>query len=714
MRKLTFLFAVLLLYVCAASQSKTYYISPSGNDANNGLSIATAWRTPSNINVLDLEPGDKILFEGGQSFTGNIQLDANDLGTAINPITISVYGSGKATINVFNAAGIYASNSGGVLIKNLVLKGDGTDHDGIDFMLSQTSADIEHIYIDSVEVSGFGGRGCLIGAYSTDKGFSDVNVQHSSFHNNTIAGFESFGEWPSFSNTGLYVGYCKFYNNPGKLTSTVNTGNGIVISGFDGGVIEYCESYNNGADNRSPGGGPVGIWVYDTKNITIQYCESHHNKAGLTKDGGGFDMDGGSQYCIVQYCYSHDNEGYGFALVEYGSPNEFTGNIIRYNVSQNDCRKNSYGAITLYAEDATHRVKNCEVYNNTLYVDANNLVNGKPSAVNIISQNFSNVSIRNNIFYVTAGVDMMTAYYNLPTTEIYFQRNNYFSSAATYDFWWNGNHYTSVNDWRNAASGQETNAGISTAISQNPLLEGPGSGGTVRPADGGRFNSLFGYFLNPFSPMVDKAVKTGDMGTHDFFGNALPLTSDYDIGAAEAITSFILPVTITSFIAKTSDNDVALQWTVAAKNYVEKYEIQKSVNGRDFITIATVAVNGTTTYNFTDKNERSAKSYYRIRFVYPNGRSGFSNTIKISKNNGKSSYAFYKDGQGAIIEWHSQGERKAMVTAYSSNGSLLYSSTQNLKEGLNVISISDARQWMHGIYFFHVISDETTVLKLMK
>jgi len=713
MKKLTIFCAVLLLYLNAISQGKTYYISTSGNDANNGLSIAAAWRTPSNINTLDLEPGDNILFEGGKSFNGNIQLDANDLGTAANPIIISVYGTGKATINAFNTAGIYASNAGGILIKNLILKGDGTAHDGIDFMINQTSADIDHIYLDSMDVSGFGGRGFLIGAYSTDKGFNHVNIQHSSFHDNAIAGLESFGEWPSFSSTDLYVGYCKFYNNPGKPTSTVNTGNGIVISGFDGGLIEYCESYNNGANNRSPGGGPVGIWVYDTKNITIQYCESHHNKAGLTKDGGGFDMDGGSQYCIVQYCYSHDNEGYGFALVEYGSPNEFIGNIIRYNVSQNDCRKNSYGAITLYAEDATHSVKNSEVYNNTLYVDANNLVDGRPSAVNIISQNFLNVSIRNNIFYIAAGVDMMKAFYSLPTSEIYFQRNNYFSTVGIYDFWWNGNHYNSLDDWRNAATGQETSAGISTGISQNPMLEGAGSGGTVNPADGGRFNSLFGYFLNPFSPLVDKAVKIGDVGTHDFFGNVLPSSSNYDIGAAEAISTFVLPINITSFNATVKNNDVLLQWKVTGEEYLEKYELQKSENGTDFKTIATVRASGATIYSFSDK-QNTSDGYYRIQYVYPNEKGGYSRIIKVSKTLGNAPHAFYKDGNGAVIEWYNETKTKAMVSAYSSNGSLLYSSIRSLNKGLNLIRVEEMNRWKHGLYFFRLSSDDEVVFKLMK
>lgn len=706
----------LLLIFClrVTAQNKTYYISAAGNDANNGLTTATAWQTLSNINNLNLKAGDKILLEGGQVFTGSIQLDAADSGSAVNPITVTSYGSGQATISAVNSAAIYVSNTGGLNINHLILKGDGSDHDGIDVYLNQTAAGIEHIYVDSVEVFGFGRRGFLLGAYNTDKGINHVNVQHSSFHDNGIAGLETFGAWPSISNSDITVRYCKFYNNLGQLNSTATTGTGIVVSGFDGGVIEYCEAYNNGANNRSPGGGPVGIWVYDTKNVVIQYCESHHNKAGLLKDGGGFDIDGGSQNCTVQYCYSHDNEGYGFALVEYGSPNEFTGNTIRYNVSQNDARKNSYGAIILYAVDASHVVKNSDVYNNTIYVDANNLVDGKPSALNILSQNFSNVHVRNNIFYVTGGVDMINSLYALPTSELYLQYNNYFSSASTYNFIWNGANYTSLTDWETSAPGQETDAGLPVAITQNPLLMDAGKGGTIQPADGGRFTALFGYSLNPFSPVVDKALNFGNMGPHDFFGNALPSSSNFDVGAAEAIRVEVLPLTIIHFSGEAQEQNVLLQWQVTNEEYLDRYEIQRSDNDTDFRTMDHLSANAKHKYTFVDKSTRSADVFYRLRYVYPNGRSGFSNTIKISKTAMKEPHAFYREGQGARIELYSDKEKKATLCAYSSGGSLLYHSSCYLYQGINLVTIAEAEKWNRGMYFIHITSDEAATLQFVK
>src|SRR5690349_9053078 len=46
----------------------TYYISPSGSDAAAGTSAASAWKTPAKINSVDLDAGDSVLFQGGQTF----------------------------------------------------------------------------------------------------------------------------------------------------------------------------------------------------------------------------------------------------------------------------------------------------------------------------------------------------------------------------------------------------------------------------------------------------------------------------------------------------------------------------------------------------------------------------------------------------------------------------------------------------------------------
>lgn len=120
-------------------QSAVYYFAASGNDASDGKSEKTAWQTITKLNELELNPGDSILFKGGEIFSGNILLDGKDLGTTGNPITLTSYGNTKAIIKAGVGIGIKAINSEGVAVTNLKVEGSGsTTNKGSALLLSTT------------------------------------------------------------------------------------------------------------------------------------------------------------------------------------------------------------------------------------------------------------------------------------------------------------------------------------------------------------------------------------------------------------------------------------------------------------------------------------------------------------------------------------------------------------------------------------------------
>src|SRR4051794_32326059 len=98
--------AALVLSVASHAYATTYYVSASGNNAHSGTSPSDAWQTIARVNAQDFSPGDRILFEAGKTFSGNLYFDSNDMGTAASPIEISSYGSGRATIYAANGTGI--------------------------------------------------------------------------------------------------------------------------------------------------------------------------------------------------------------------------------------------------------------------------------------------------------------------------------------------------------------------------------------------------------------------------------------------------------------------------------------------------------------------------------------------------------------------------------------------------------------------------------
>src|SRR6516225_5999324 len=58
-----------------------FYVSPSGNDSNDGRSPRTAWQTIAKVNAGVYTAGTQILFEGSQIFTGSVTLRSESYST---------------------------------------------------------------------------------------------------------------------------------------------------------------------------------------------------------------------------------------------------------------------------------------------------------------------------------------------------------------------------------------------------------------------------------------------------------------------------------------------------------------------------------------------------------------------------------------------------------------------------------------------------------
>lgn len=79
-----------------ASQATVYYISPTGSDSNDGLSIGSPKQTLSAVNGLTLVSDDQVLFERGGNWVGTITV--NESGTSGHPIIYGAYGIGANPI----------------------------------------------------------------------------------------------------------------------------------------------------------------------------------------------------------------------------------------------------------------------------------------------------------------------------------------------------------------------------------------------------------------------------------------------------------------------------------------------------------------------------------------------------------------------------------------------------------------------------------------
>ena len=543
-RSYLIVFCVALLLLLSRTSGTDYFLNPDGDDSAPGTSQEKAWKTIHKINSTKFKPGDKILFQGGRTFIGSLNFDITDSGTAENPVTLASYGKGRATVNSGSEFGLYAKNTSGFVVKDLIFTGAGADVDkrfsGIYFFTDLDTKKPEYIRIDNVEVSGYRRDGIGIRAETRgSSGFRDVRITNSKVHDNGNNGIASSGPKPpgDWGHKNFYIGNCRVYNNRGISGKRGHTGNGIVISSVDGATIEFCTAYNNGEFCDDPdSGGPIGIWAWDAKKVIIQFCESYNNKTGNKADGGGFDLDGGCVDCIMQYNYSHDNYGAGYGLYQYSGAREFKNNIVRYNISQNDGLKNRHGGIDLWSTNSSGGIQNTQIYNNTIYVSADTngaAIGDLPEVKDKRISYVYDTQVYNNIIIGEPGKKLVDI--PDPKSRWTFKNNCYWTYGGDIQITWGDKTYTSLQQWRQD-TGQEQLNGKDIGFQVDPKLTNPGQGATIGKPH--RLYNLNVYKLKNSSILINQGLDLESAfginpGPRDFYGTKIPSGGKYDIGAHE-------------------------------------------------------------------------------------------------------------------------------------------------------------------------------------
>ena len=532
----------LLLLLAAANASEhtpptahnLYYIDPDlGDDSAVGTSPSEAWRTLAKLNAVSLKAGDEVRLKSGAQFEEQLYLGAQHTGTAENPVVITTDGSTPATIFAGDGSGVLVYDTGGIVLENLIVTGSGmATNTGSGFMFyTERPGRREGIVLRDVSASGFGEYGLYMSGYRDDEqlsGFSGLTVTRGVFFENELGGMLTWAH-QLYGIENVHVNHSTFHSNPGRPNYANPSGSGVVLGRTNGGVIEYSVAYNNGAANTNSAG-PVGIWAYDSNNVVIQHNLAYENRSG-GGDGGGFDLDGGSTNSVLQYNFSYNNDGAGYLLAQYQGAPTFGGNVVRYNISQNDGRRKGYGGITLWAAQASNPVRDSDVYHNTVYISQAD--QGNAAAVRLFGGNFENVALRNNLL-VADGVDAVDADVAVPSSAVTFQGNLYHrTDRATPTIRYGSAPYTSLASWRDA-SGQEAVSAEAVGLEKAPVWCHPPL--PFEPTNIEELLAMPHYRLSGASPNVNAGLDLSewgiDRGRKDFFGNTFA-DDQPDVGAHE-------------------------------------------------------------------------------------------------------------------------------------------------------------------------------------
>ena len=364
------LFAFGSLFAVQAGQSgRVWYVNcGAGNDAADGLSPSSAFKSIAAVSRQTFHPGDSILFRRGSVCEGMFAPSGS--GTAQAPIRMDAWGSGalprihaqagqEAALKLFNQEywtirhlefsggdpyGVFISGNRGILhgieVRDVVIHDvtgqPKTKESGLLVIINGSEQEhFDHVLIDGVT------------AYHTTEwaGILVAGVGH---------GFPP----ESSRNTNVVIRNSLVYDV---------AGDGIVLFEVNNGLIENSAAWLTGMQETETIGTPNAIWTWMCRNCTVR-----HNEAFLTDspgvDGGAFDIDYGNDDNVVEENYGHDTQGYCVAV--FGAGWVTTNSIVRHNI----CAANGLsprlarrqGAVFLSTWNAG-KIKSLEISDNLIF-----------------------------------------------------------------------------------------------------------------------------------------------------------------------------------------------------------------------------------------------------------------------------------------------------------------------------------------------------------
>ncbi|MFF9915556.1 right-handed parallel beta-helix repeat-containing protein [Streptomyces sp. NPDC013457] len=505
----------------------TFYVSPDGDDRNDGMSPEKPWKTLDHANTANFRPGDRLRLKGGERFRGAVTLEEGEAGSAARPVVIDSYGTGRATIAPRGTSGITVHDTAGVEIRNIALVGDRKalrDGVGISFRATRPGKrPLAHVRIANVEARGFQ-NGISVGAEGDAvTGYSDVRISGVSVHHNLEAGLAFYGPEfdagsPVYAHSGLRIERVTASSNTGDPRSDRrNTGSGIALGSVRDAQVRLSVAHDNGARSAADAEeGPEGIWVYDSTGVVLENNRSYRNRTGSRVDGGGFGLDNNVSHSVVQYNLAYGNDGPGFLVYSGQATGAHRDNVVRFNMSWDDARKlPEYGGIVAYGS----RLRNLAIHNNTVVMRTGDLASAEAAGIRPpalrLRDGMRGVKVHDNILATDGGplIDTESSY--RPSTHQF--RGNVYHSTGPWSLSWGSRRFTDLADWR-TASGQELLDGEPTGTGDDPCLRAL----AVPVTDPVGAENLVPRCEDEVSVSMGPQDSGVDAGLVDYFGNRLP------------------------------------------------------------------------------------------------------------------------------------------------------------------------------------------------
>lgn len=186
-----------------------------------------------------------------------------------------------------------------------------------------------------------------------------------------------------------------------------------------------------------------------------------------------------------------------------------------------------------------------------------------------------------------------------------------------------------------------------------------------------------------------------------------------DFRTTGALSPSPLPVVFIGFDAKKTPAGAQLAWKVAGEENVNHYEVERSSDGRSFVSIGSVVTSRKDNYSYLDA-DGGATAYYRIKNVDNDGKFKYSTIVRIA--NGKSSIlikAFPQPVTTQLTVQHPVVKGNGLLTVSTAEGRVV--NVTKLNAG-SMQTFIDASKLQKGMYIVRFDDGEgnTETMKVIK
>jgi hypothetical protein len=452
------------------STGPQFYVSTTGNDANNGTSVSTAWRTIQKA-MNSATPGSTVNILAG---TYNERLTLGVSGTAGNYITVQPYGFSVPAGGCGGYTGIACAGDQVVLDYGYL----GTVSDGIPFLEINGKSYVRMQGLTFQNFSTLEANFLLNWGVRIEGTANFIEIKYSKFlHNKETGPWNGCCALAHFRVQGPASNIWVYGNEIGDIVS--NYGEALTA---DGATQSNFIAENNWLHDTDALGIDVhgGANNYTIRGNKLEYISIKRDGTVWYNNAASAIYNDGANTGVMERNLI-DHAGVGLqAMSEPGQPatHDVT---IRNNVVRN-CNQHGVVIGTWYSNSDGSSVYNINVYNNTFYANNNGIV--------IRPMQSSTVSWENNVSANNANNYVNTLNWNPGNTDY----NLYFGSGAG-----PGAHILTVDPlFNNALAGDLSLQALSPAINAG-----------------------------------DPNTSTSVAGTLDFAGNPRILGGRIDIGAYE-------------------------------------------------------------------------------------------------------------------------------------------------------------------------------------